>query len=133
MKQIIHFNLICRNPTPVEDHAMGIPTWPQLKSNNLQYLNINSTLTTRKNPKKYLEIKEILEAYMRGPFNVYWATHLRWILISFCKLYIFIFHISLIFHLKIQINFNYSSLYNVISRNSSKYFILLPTFYLINK
>lgn len=60
-----------RNPTPSKDTALGIPSWPPLKSNNLQYLDINNTLTIKKNPQKYIEIKKVLDQYMQEPFNVY--------------------------------------------------------------
>lgn len=60
-----------RNPTLAADSTLGIPIWPRVQSDNLQYMDINNTLRIKKNPKRYNEVKEIVDKYMQPPFNVY--------------------------------------------------------------
>lgn len=46
-------------------------TWPAAKPNNLQYLNINSTLEVKVGPKQYKSYTALVEEYGNPPFVTY--------------------------------------------------------------
>ncbi|CAH1112876.1 unnamed protein product [Psylliodes chrysocephalus] len=56
------------NPTPSPDPLLENIVWPKSNPENLTYLNINSTLEVRSNPRVYRYVKPIIEKYMEEPF-----------------------------------------------------------------
>lgn len=71
MQHFIKLSLFCRNPTPVEDDLLKNITWPLLKRDSLQYLNINHTLKIKENPKEYKAWSAIIDEYGVPPFDTY--------------------------------------------------------------
>ncbi|CAG9859839.1 unnamed protein product [Phyllotreta striolata] len=59
------------NPTPEKDPFLGNVQWLKSEPQTLRYLNINSTLEMRENPRQYREIKGILETYMEKPYDFF--------------------------------------------------------------
>ncbi|CAG9836484.1 unnamed protein product [Diabrotica balteata] len=57
-----------QNPTPEYDDMLM--HWPKT-TENLDYLNINTTLEVLAHPRKYESWKNILNTYMSKPYNVY--------------------------------------------------------------
>nr|AIY68353.1 esterase [Leptinotarsa decemlineata] len=60
-----------QNPTPNSNQLLNNIIWPRLRAGDMQYLNINSTLEVRYNPKSYKEVKEVLTEYMQPPLTVF--------------------------------------------------------------
>lgn len=72
MKQFIYLGFcISRHPASSSNLLLGIPIWPRVQPTNLRYMDIGNTLTIKSNPKKYTAVKQILDQYIKPPFNVY--------------------------------------------------------------
>ncbi|CAG9865383.1 unnamed protein product [Phyllotreta striolata] len=52
-----------QNPTPVNDELLEGIQWPKVNSRTMQYLDINNTLSIKRYPKHYKEVKEIFCKY----------------------------------------------------------------------
>ncbi|XP_057659324.1 uncharacterized protein LOC130895791 [Diorhabda carinulata] len=59
------------NPTPVEDPLLNNVIWPRSTPANLEYLNINNTLEVRQHLRQHIQISEVLDKYMKPPYNAY--------------------------------------------------------------
>ncbi|KAJ8923392.1 hypothetical protein NQ315_001950 [Exocentrus adspersus] len=59
------------NPTPEEDDFLDNAIWKKVAPNDLVYLNIDSTLDMRENPRKYIEWEKIVDVYAIPPLENY--------------------------------------------------------------
>ncbi|XP_072384031.1 carboxylic ester hydrolase-like [Diabrotica undecimpunctata] len=57
------------NPTPDDDD--DLIKWPKVKSSNMEYLIINSTLEISSQPKRYKKWKSVLGEHLSSPYWVY--------------------------------------------------------------
>ncbi|CAG9860255.1 unnamed protein product [Phyllotreta striolata] len=57
------------NPTPQADPLLQNISWKPSEPNTIRYLNINSTLEMRNNPRQYAQVKEVLDKYLVAPFD----------------------------------------------------------------
>ncbi|CAH1188553.1 unnamed protein product [Phyllotreta striolata] len=56
------------NPTPKP--LEGI-TWPKFKEDSMEFVDINDNLTIKNNPKKYRDVRKVIEKYSRPPYYVF--------------------------------------------------------------
>lgn len=71
--RIVYSIIFFRNPTPNDnDPILGNFKWPRITDlENLEYININSTLSVEKGPKKYKAFKDLVAKYAKPPYIIY--------------------------------------------------------------
>lgn len=62
-----------RNPTPTSDKLLQNITWPKVKPDSFQYLNINKSLNIEVNPRatSYFQWVDLYEELAEKPFDTF--------------------------------------------------------------
>ncbi|KAJ8927286.1 hypothetical protein NQ314_020289 [Rhamnusium bicolor] len=59
------------NPTPEADVLLQNVIWPKVSPDNIKYLNIDTTLEVKEDPKEYKKFKEVIDTYAIPPLINY--------------------------------------------------------------
>lgn len=70
LKYCTNYVIDSRNPTPEKDPLLQKVSWPKFSEDSLKYLDINSNLTVKTNPRNSTKWLPVFHKYYDHPINV---------------------------------------------------------------